>query len=266
MNIIRITGMALIFVLLGKVNGALATEVSVLLVPASVLEGADEAPQPFAVPPAGDGSGHKSTGRAALYSLILPGWGHYYLGEKKTAVTFFAIEAAVWASFITFQVQGDLRQDGYEEFARTFAGVTATGHSDDYYSILTRYNSFQEYEDELKREGRFVLYPDADAAALERYFIENRIGDYEPWVWQSVEIRRAYQDQRSASKRAYRRGLYAGAAALANRAAAVFFSIRSGWAQSHADPPQNGMRIEFGAPGRPAPDELATGISVIKRF
>jgi hypothetical protein len=266
MNTLRImTG--IVAVLLATAQSTLATQqVSILQVPATVLEKADDTPEPFAVPAAGDYSGSKSTGRAALYSLILPGLGHYYLGEKKTAVAFFAVEAAIWASFISFEVQGNLREDGYQQFAQNFAGVTTTGHSDDYYSILTRYNSFQDYEDELKREGRYALYPYADAATLERYFVENRVGDYEPWVWRSAELRRAYQDQRSASKRAYRRALYAGAAAVANRVAAVFFSIRSGRSQARGDQLQNGMRIEFGAPGSQATGELATGISVIKRF
>jgi hypothetical protein len=211
-------------------------------------------------------AGGKSTGRAVLYSLVLPGWGQLYLGEKRNAWTFFATEAAVWTSFFVFEIQGHQRKNGYQEYAQVFAGIQSDSHSDDFWAIITQYNSSKDYEDELKREGRFAIFPEGGADALDRYFVENRIGDYEPWEWQSAEIRRDYQDRRSASKRAFRRALYAAATGLANRAAAVFFAVRSTRTTADSEDSSAGFRVEFGAPTLPVDDEFQTGVSIIKRF
>ncbi len=209
----------------------------------------------------------KSTSKAVMYSLLLPGLGQWYLGEKTPAKVFFAIDIAIWTSFIVFNVQSELREDEYQQYARTFAGVTSLDHSDEYYSILTEYDSFRNYEDEIKSEGRFALYPDIDVATLDQYFIENRVSDYETWVWWSADHRRAYQDRRSASKRADRRALYTFAAAMANRVASAFFAYRSGMRpQEEEDAQQTGFSIELGAPQRHASEGFQPGISLIRNF
>ncbi len=232
------------------------------------LEGSD--PAPFSSGLLGDDvtlPETKSTSKAVLYSLLLPGTGQWYLGEKTQAKVFFALDVAIWTSFVVFTVQADLREDEYEEYARTFAGVTRLGHSDDYYGILTKHDSFRDYEDEIKDEGRFAFYPDIDVAALDQYFLENRVSDYEVWVWQSADHRRAYQDRRSASKTADRRALYSLAAALTNRVASAFFAYRSG---KRPEPEENvqqtGFSIELGAPQRHASEGFQTGISLIRNF
>lgn len=210
--------------------------------------------------------GSKSTAKAVFYSLLVPGLGQRYLGETGQSRLFFSVEAAIWTSFTVFRVQGHLRENEYEEYAQAFARVTSTGHSDDYYRLLTQYDSFQEYEDEIKSEGRAVLYPDVDAATLERYFIDHRVADYEPWVWQSAANRRAYQDRRSASKRAYRRGLYAVATALANRAASAFFAYRSARRPELVGETHTGFYIEFGTPGHRVQNDVQTGLSFVRDF
>jgi hypothetical protein len=209
----------------------------------------------------------KSTSKAVLYSLLLPGLGQWYLGEKTQAKVFFAIDIAIWTSFVVFNVQAGLSEDQYQEYARTFAGVAGADHSDEYYSVLTEYDSFRAYEDDIKSDGRFLLYPDIDVAALDQYFLENRVSDYEAWVWQSADHRRAYQDRRSASKRADRRALYSLAAALANRVASVFFAYRSGKRpQPEENVQQTGFSIELGAPQRHASEGFQSGISLIRNF
>jgi hypothetical protein len=209
----------------------------------------------------------KSAGKAALYSLLLPGLGQNYAGDKRGAHTFFIIEGIIWTSFIVFQVQGHLREDSYKEFAQVFAGVSSTDHSDDFYSILTEFNTWKEYEDDIKSDGRFELYPDVDTPTLEQYFVDNRISDYEEWVWQSADLRRSYQDTRAASKLSYRRAGYAVAAAIANRVASAFFAIKAtrdynarlqGQAQS--------FYLEFGPAEYKIGGGFQTGVSVVRDF
>ena len=209
----------------------------------------------------------KSTSKAVLYSLLLPGLGQSYLGESGQAKIFYALDIAIWTSFVVFTVQADLREDEYQTYAQTFAGVTTTSHSDDYFSILTQFDSARDYADDLMDEGRFALYPDVDTEALEQYFVDNRVSDYEVWVWQSADHRRAYQDRRSASKRADRRALYSIAAAVVNRVASAFFAYRTAKRpQLEENTQQTRFSIELGAPQRQTTGGSFAGISMIQSF
>ena len=216
-----------------------------------------------------DGSGDvpKSKSKAFLYSLLLPGWGHYYVGDKKGAAGFLAVEAATWTSFVVFEVQGYLRKEGYEDFAQVFAGISGGDHSDDYYAIIAEYDSWAEYEEAVKSEGRFAIYPDAGAAALEEYFVENRVSDYEAWEWKSADVRRDFRSNRSSSKTSYRRALYAVAVAGANRVASAFFALKATNEANRAlEERRVGYHLEFGAPVYHSDAGLQTGVSFVASF
>ncbi|UCG50620.1 MAG: hypothetical protein JSW58_10455 [Candidatus Latescibacterota bacterium] len=209
----------------------------------------------------------KSKTVAVVYSLLLPGLGHYYVGDRNRAKLFFAVEGVIWTNFIVFMVQGYLREEGYKDFAQDFAGISGGDHSDDYYSIIGEYDSWVQYEEAIKSDGRLELYPDVDTETLENYFANNRVSDYEPWVWKSEDIRRDFRHRRSASRRSYRRALYAFAAALLNRTASAFFAI--GAAKDAGRDPgagENSYRVEFGAPWQSASDGFQTGLSIVKTF
>jgi len=209
----------------------------------------------------------KSKSKAILYSLLLPGLGHYYVGDKTGARAFLAVEAATWTSFIVFEAQGYLRRGGYEDYAQVFAGISGGDHSDDYYGLIAEYNSWTEYEGAVKNEGRFALYPEADAATLEEYFAHNRVSDYEPWVWKSADVRRDFRSLRSSSKESYRRALYAVAVAVANRAASAFFVIKAtNDANQRLEGDRVGYRVEFGPPVEHPGDGLQTGLSIVATF
>jgi hypothetical protein len=178
------------------------------------------------------GDGAISPGRAVLYSLLLPGLGDYKAGNRGRAWVFFGVEAAIWTSFAVWRVQGSEQEDAYQDYAVRFAGLTRTGHSDDFYALVREYDSSDEYAASIKNDGRFEGYqgsdnPDLSSSALEAYFQANRIGDYEPWQWASLDNKVQYQIMRSASKNAYRRSTYAIAAAAANRVVAAIFAYTS---------------------------------------
>lgn len=59
----------------------------------------------------------KSTFRAFLYSLVIPGAGQLYTGSKTKAVMFFGFEALTWAGYVTFQGRGDDKTAEFEAFA-----------------------------------------------------------------------------------------------------------------------------------------------------
>jgi hypothetical protein len=174
----------------------------------------------------------KSTTRAVLYSLLLPGLGQRYLGETTKAKFFFIAEAAVWTSFVVFRIQGHVRKERYKDFAMVFAGITSRNHSDSFYREIGDYDSSDDYEVFLKEEGREVTYPYSDYATLDQYYLNHRVADFEPWAWRSSADRKRYFDIRWGSRLAYRRSLYTLAAALANRVASAVYAVKSARAAS----------------------------------
>jgi hypothetical protein len=209
----------------------------------------------------------KSTGKAAMYSLLLPGLGQHYAGDKRGARAFFAAEVAAWTAFIVFEVQGRLREEGYEDYAQVFAGVAGNDHSDDYYAIISEYDSWVDYETAVKTEGRFALYPEGDAATLEEYFVQNRVSDFEPWEWSNSDARRDYRSRRSSSKSSYRNALYAVAFGIVNRVASAFFAIKAANdANEKLEEDRVGYRLEVGAPVARPEDGIQTGLTFVATF
>lgn len=208
-----------------------------------------------------------SQSRAVWYSLLVPGLGDYYLGNTNRAKAFFIAEAAVWTSFIVFEVQGHLREGGYKDFAMTFGGVSGTDHSDDYYRILSQYNSSREYEEALKKEGRYELWPYADYDALQSYYLSERISDFEPWEWPSDEKRWEYRAIRKGSRQAYRRAMYSVAAGVANRVVSSLFALKSARDLSRDDRSAGGrFHLQFGHPCMDFQDPIRTGLTVVRTF
>jgi hypothetical protein len=73
-----------------------------------------DATTPAANPPF---SPKKNIGKAALFSLILPGTGELYTGSWLRAIPFFAVEVACWATFASYQSKGNKKTDEFEKFA-----------------------------------------------------------------------------------------------------------------------------------------------------
>lgn len=167
--------------------------------------------------------------KAVLWSLLIPGLGDWKMGNHNRATVFFGVEAVIWISFATFEVQGGDLESEYKSLAVTFAGVTSTDHSDEFYATIRDYNDSDEYELDVKNEGRFEVFngvplDEIGSEYLDRYFTDNRVADYEPWIWQSTDRRLQYSEVRSASKTAYRRADYMIAAAAANRVVSAIFA------------------------------------------
>lgn len=188
-----------------------------------------------------------SPAKAALYSLLLPGLGDYKLNNKGRATAFFAAEGLIWISYGVFQVQGHQREDDYQELAVQFAGVSRTGHSDDFYARVREFDNSDQYEADVKNTGREDLFNPNDLEsinpdALEAYFVENRVSDFEAWKWQSLEKRVQYSETRSASKTSYRRADYMLAAAVANRLVSAVVAYT---AARNMEPQKVGYHLDF---------------------
>ena len=204
-----------------------------------------------------------SPGRAVLYSLLLPGLGDYALGNKGRASAFFIAEGVIWISYVVFEMQGQQREDEYQSLAVLFAGVSRTGLSDEFYATLRDYDASDEYEADVKTDGRFEIGNAAaiDPGALDRYFVENRVSDYQPWRWESTERRLQYSEVRSSSKTSYRRADYMIAAAAANRVVSAVVAYAA--ARSANRPHEVGYRVDVS----PSPaGGLAVALTLTRSF
>jgi hypothetical protein len=219
--------------------------------------------------PETESTGELSIRRAVLYSLLLPGLGDWYAGNKGRAKTFFVVDAALWTTFIVFRVQGNQREEGYQNFATEFAGVSGTGYSDEFYSTIGQFNRSDDYEADFKKDHRIDLWPDVGYDAMEKYYVENRVSDFQDWAWYSWELRVDYREMRSASKLSYRRSGYILALAVANRVVASIFAyqaVKSSRSRDGEATESSRYRVDFSGSPLAEGGELSAGVSLVRSF
>lgn len=166
--------------------------------------------------------------RAMLYSLILPGLGQHYSGRKERARVGFAVEAAIWASFLAFNVQEGQREDRYIEFAERFAGVETSGKDSDYWRTIANFERAEGdagSANELVRRQARALYPD-DRAAQQAYEQANGYFGDRVWDWQTSDNLARYRQLRGRAIDSGDRATYSIALALVHRVISVIDAAR----------------------------------------
>ena len=76
----------------------------------------------------------KSRGKAMLMSLIVPGLGQYYTEAKTKATVFLGVEIGLWLTYGGLTAYGNWRQNDYETYAATHAGVNLDGKNNTFLS------------------------------------------------------------------------------------------------------------------------------------
>jgi hypothetical protein len=182
--------------------------------------------------PDDDGSGG-DTGRrikAGAMSLIVPGAGQFYNGDRSKALIMVGVEAAVWGAYLGFDRHADNLSDDYRSWAGVYAG-TAGEHPDSYWQAVGRYADSDAWYESRLREARAFGDP-APAAP----------GDDETWQWRNEGFRRSYQELRADANEAYDRRDLMILFAIINRAVSVFDAVRNG-GEREPDAPALGARI-----------------------
>ena len=159
-----------------------------------------------------DADQRKSTTKAVLMSLALPGLGEWYAGRKSRAAGFFLTEAAIWATYAFFKHKQGWLEDDYINFAIQHAGADTEGKSDHYFDMLAFYDNRDEYN-----KNSLVYSRDNP------FFPETPDWD---WQWESDDLRQQYRDIKNSSKSQGRNANFALGAALANR---VISAIDAWW-------------------------------------
>jgi len=96
------------------------------------------------------------TGRQQPFfkSLLVPGWGQLSKGKRFKAYAFFAVEATLVTSLITFQTYKGWLEEDYETFACQHAGVTG-GKDHQFYVDIGNWQDNTDFNEQRLRDRQF---------------------------------------------------------------------------------------------------------------
>jgi hypothetical protein len=154
----------------------------------------------------------KSPSKAFFYSLLLPGTGEAYVGEKTQSTVFLAIEIVAWGLVVANIINVDTRQDDYKNFAVQHALVKRTGKDNQYWIDIGKFDTIFEYNEERIRERDVeAIYP------------ENR---FFSWSWDTGDNRLFYDSQRIETREIEQNRLYFFAAIALNHLVSAINAMR----------------------------------------
>lgn len=154
----------------------------------------------------------KSPSRAFFYSLLLPGTGEAYVGEKLQSKIFLGIEITAWGLIVANMINVHVRQSDYKNYAVQHAFVNRTGKNDQYWIDIGKYNNIFEYNEQRRR--------DRDVDAI---YEEN---EYYAWAWDQTENRFYYDGYRIETREIERRRIYFFGALALNRLVSAINALR----------------------------------------
>ena len=163
--------------------------------------------------------GPSDTGRrlkAGALSLVLPGAGQFYNGQRGKGLVMAGFEVAIWGAYLGFHQHAGGLSDDYRNWAGIYAG-TSGDHPDNYWQAVGRFrDSDAWYVSQLRQARAFGEdTPPPPGADLQ-------------WQWSNDTFRVQYQDLRADANRAYDRRDKMLLFALLNRAVSIFDAVRNG--------------------------------------
>lgn len=201
----------------------------------------------------------KSPSRAALYSLILPGAGQYYIDKSNKFKMFLGIEAGLWATYFGFRKYGDFKDDASKGWAVLHAGADPANGDNNYWVKMTYYDNRDRNEDDglgynqmaaVYDRGDAVLFPQTSA-----YY----------WNWDTYESRQKYRNLRNQSKTAFERADIAVGVIIANHIVSsleAFFSASK--FNRHLEFSNSGFELKYKL--KPNIKNPAVSVSLVKNF
>lgn len=122
---------------------------------------------------------------AFVRSLVVPGWGHYYVNpdQWRRGQIHFGTEIALIATYLGFSIRSDNLEDQFQTLASLKAGVDISERSRSFQLALSDFNTLQEYNEYQLRSRNWNRFFEDQP--------ENR------WSWESDNDREKYNDLRS---------------------------------------------------------------------
>lgn len=164
-----------------------------------------------------------SPGKAFLFSLLVPGSGQLYAGEKR-GIAFLALEAVVWPAYFIWRQKGKDVEKDYQEFSGTHWEF-------DHYQVWRDYtkttdelsHSYEEASQQQKYEmigkyDQFIFGWDDSEPSLRELQNQGRLEEYPPDSLKNVysSNREEYMDMRYDSNKYLKRAGWCVGALLAN--------------------------------------------------
>ena len=146
---------------------------------------------------------NKSPGLALLFSLIVPGAGHYYIQRMDVGKYFFGADVASWLGYISLNVYGDNVSDDSKTFSVEHAQVASVGsQNDDFWTNIGSFSNIYEYNNDQLLQGNYnTLYN------VNQYY----------WDWDNMDNMNIYESQRKSSERIYNTRIVFGSLLIVNR-------------------------------------------------
>ncbi len=155
--------------------------------------------------------------KAGALSLLLPGLGQLYNGDRQKALLFGGIEAGVWTSYLVLHTIARHAEEDYQEYAGLFAGVEGS-HSELYWRSVGRFMTSDDYN--LGQE--MIARADVDQQVA-----SGLIGEADAWFWRNETYQDNYKILRADANRAYDRRDFTILFAILNRAVSAFDAVRN---------------------------------------
>jgi len=156
--------------------------------------------------------GQKSPGLAALMSLVLPGSGEFYMGQRGQATAFFSSEIVLWTGLLLNNLYANHLNDEYRIYAVQHAGVQSQGKDKQYWIDIGKYNSLYDFNEQRRRDRFFsALYPEDG-----NYF----------WLWDEENNRLRYDGKRIRAQEISNQDVYFYASILLNHLVSGINALR----------------------------------------
>jgi len=129
----------------------------------------------------------KSLALSIAASAVLPGAGHFYLGEKSRAKAFFLVDAALWISTGTMYYYGENQLKNARGYAVKYAGAEGAPKDLTFLSVIGQYRS---RGGPLYQNSSPDIYDDYNQAMIRAGLDPEAEYPYEPgylWDWGSSD-------------------------------------------------------------------------------
>ncbi len=167
----------------------------------------------------------KSMPKAMMYSLVLPGLGDFYAGNRGTGKLLLGTEIGIWLGYLGFQYYGSIQKDAYMLFAHEHADANSGRNDEPYFDALEVYRSSDEYNSYIYEDAR-LLYPN-DPESQNEYVEENGYFGQDGWQWHENTRFHEYRKMRIATRETYERAVFMTGFAILNRLIAAVTSSRN---------------------------------------
>lgn len=167
----------------------------------------------------------KSMPKAMMYSIMLPGWGNFYAGNKGTGKVLLGAEIAIWLGYFGFQYYGNIQKDDYMLYAHEKAGANFSRKGEDYYDAVEVHWTSEEYNRYVMEDAR-LLYPN-DPELQNQYVQEHGYFGKDGWEWNGESVFMRYRRMRISTRETFQRASFMTGFAILNRLCAAITSSRN---------------------------------------